>query len=306
MKKLILIDGNAVLHRAYHAIPPFRTSTGELVNAIYGFSSILLNLLNEQKPDYIAVSFDLAKKTFRHEQYKEYKATRKKAPDDLYEQLPKIKEVVKTFEIPIFEVEGFEADDVLGTLAAKAEKLDEIKTYIFTGDLDTLQLVTDKTNVLVPKKGLREPFTYTVQKVLGKYGVGPHQIPDLKGLQGDASDNIKGVQGVGAKTASTLLKKYGNLETLYENLDDLKGKVKENLMNDRESAFFSRKLATIVKDVPLEFKLKNCTVHEFDMQKVENLFQAFEFKSLLKRLHDFFNHSEQKKIEEQGSQQSLF
>ncbi|MFH1534237.1 MAG: 5'-3' exonuclease H3TH domain-containing protein [Nitrospirota bacterium] len=306
MKKIILIDGNAVIHRAFHALPPFKTSQGEQVNAVYGFSSILLNLLNYEKPEYIAVSFDLKGPTFRHEEYKEYKATRKKAPDELYSQIPRIKDIVRAFEIPIYEIEGFEADDVLGTLAKQIEKKEDIKTYIFTGDMDTLQLVTEKTMVLSPARGIKEPIIYDVQKVLSKYGLKPSQVPDMKGLQGDSSDNIKGVAGVGAKTAKTLLQKYGNLENIYDHLDEITGKVHDNLKNDKENAFFSRKLATIVTDVPIELDIEECRTHEYDKEKILTLFGELEFKTLMGRLTKFNNHSKEKKIQEDNTQQSLF
>ncbi len=306
MKKIILIDGNAVIHRAFHAIPPFKTSTGEQVNAVYGFSSILLNLLNYNTPDYIAVSFDLKGPTFRHEEYKEYKATRKKAPDELYSQIPRIKSVVKAFEIPIYEIEGFEADDVLGTLAKQIEKEEDIKTYIFTGDMDAVQLVNEKTVVLSPARGSKEPIVYDVQRVLSKYGLKPSQIPDMKGLQGDSSDNIKGVAGVGAKTAKVLLQKYGNIENIYDHLDEITGRVHENLKNDKENAFFSRKLATIVTNVPIELDLEGCHTHKYDKDKVIALFGELEFKTLIGRLTKFNNHSQKKKIEEDKTQQSLF
>lgn len=307
MKKLILIDGNAVVHRAFHALPPtFRTPEGELVNAVYGFSSILLNILNIEKPEYIAVSFDLAKKTFRHEEYKEYKATRKKAPDELYAQFARIKEVVKAFQIPIYEIEGFEADDVLGTLAKQAEEKGDIKTYIFTGDMDTLQLVTENTNVMAPTKGLQAPKIYDTEAVVEKYGLTPSQVIDMKGLQGDNSDNIKGVPGIGPKTAQTLLQKYGDLESIYEHLDEITGGVHDKLEKDKESAFFSRRLATIITDVPMTIDFEECKSHEYDQEKIAELFLSLNFKSLLKRLTTFNNHSDIQKIEESPEQQSLF
>jgi len=306
MKKLILIDGNAIVHRAFHAIPPFRTATGELVNAVYGFASMLLNILNNEKPDYIAVSFDLKGKTFRHKEYKEYKATRTKAPDELYEQFPKIKDLVRTFQIPIYEIEGFEADDVLGTLAKQAEEEGDIATYIVTGDMDTLQLVTEKTFVLTPHKGFSESIIYDTQKVFGKYGLQPSQITDMKGLQGDASDNIKGVKGIGAKTAASLLQKYASIENIYEHIDEIPGKVGENLRNDRENAFFSKRLATIITDTPMKLNLEECHAHKYDQEKVRNLFESLQFKSLLQKLGIFNNHSDIQKAEKNPSQATLF
>lgn len=285
-KKLILIDGNAIIHRAFHALPPFRTSSGELVNAVYGFASILLNLLNNERPDYISVAFDLKGKTFRHEQYEDYKATRVKAPDELYEQIPRIKELVAAFKIPIFEMEGFEADDVLGTLAKQAEK-EGVLTYIVTGDMDTLQLVTENTKVYSYTGKFSSPIIYDIHKVLGKYGLKPVQIADMKGLQGDSSDNIKGVTGIGPKTAKKLLQEYGNLDNIYKNLERIEGSVGERLKTDKNKAFLSRELATIKTDMDIKLDLRECITHEYDEEVLRSIFEKFEFKSLLKRLEEF-------------------
>ncbi len=306
MKKLILIDGNAIIHRAFHALPPFKTSNGELVNAIYGFSSMLLNILNTQKPDYIAVSFDLKGKTFRHEQYEDYKATRVKAPDELYEQIPRIREIVESFRIPIYEVEGYEADDVLGTLAAQASEKDELVSYIVTGDMDTLQLIDKNVKVLAPHKGFSGSIIYNDEKVREKYGLEPAQIADMKGLQGDASDNIKGVKGIGKITAQKLLQKYGTIENIYDHLDEIKGSVHDKLKADRENAYFSKKLATIFKKVPVKLDLHSCQTHEYDKEKVLKLFSELEFKSLIKKLDVFNSHSDRKRELDRSSQQSLF
>lgn len=306
MKKLILIDGNAIVHRAFHSTPPFQTANGELVNAVYGFSSMLLTILNTQRPDYIAVSFDLKGKTFRHEEYKEYKATRAKAPDGLYEQIPLIKEVVRTFQIPIYEIEGFEADDVLGTLSLQADKLGNIQTYIVTGDRDTLQLISERTRVIMPVKGFSQVDIYDIAKVMEKYGITPQQVPEMKGLEGDSSDNIKGVGGIGAKTALTLVQKYGKLENIYENIEEIKGKVKENLVRDKENAFFSRRLATIITDVDMKLKLEDCVMHEYDRQAVIDMFASLNFKSLLARLGQVNNQAIEKQNMERNIQPSLF
>lgn len=306
MKKLLLIDGNAIVHRAFHATPPFRTADGTLVNAVYGFASMLLNLLNNEQPDYIAASFDMKGKTFRHEEYKEYKATRKPAPDGLYEQFPIVKNLLGTFKIPIYEIEGFEADDVLGTLAKQADSEGSINTYIVTGDMDTLQLITDTTFVLAPHKGFRESIIYDAARVYEKYGLTKDQITDMKGLQGDNSDNIKGVRGIGPKTAQRLLQQYGTIESVYEHIEEITGSTKTKLENDKESAFFSKRLATIVTDVPMNIKLEDCKTHEYNHQEVLDLFESLQFKSLFGKLGSFNNHYGDKKIQESDTQPSLF
>ncbi|MBI4232564.1 hypothetical protein HY605_05000 [Candidatus Peregrinibacteria bacterium] len=303
MKKLILVDGNAIIHRSFHALPPFKTSQGELVNAVYGFASVLLNLLNNQKPDYIAVAFDLKGPTFRHEEYKEYKATRVKAPDELYAQIPRIKELVKAFHIPIFEQQGFEADDIIGTLSTQAEGKN-VTSYIVTGDLDTLQLVTEKTKVLALLGKFSEPLIYDIAKVMGRFGLTPSQITDMKGLQGDSSDNIKGVLGIGQKTTKDLLQKYGSIENIYKNLPDIKESIRKKLEADKESAFQSKRLATIVRDMDLQLDLEACATHEYDEDTLRQIFQDLEFTSLLKRLDQFHKHESLKKAS--ASQSTLF
>lgn len=306
MQKLILIDGNAIIHRAFHALPPFKTSKGELVNAVYGFSSILLTLLNKEQPDYIAVAFDLKAPTFRHLEYKGYKATRVKAPDELYTQIPRIREIVQAFRIPIYEKEGYEADDILGTLAKQAEPKDII-TYIVTGDLDTLQLVSEKTKILAATQKFSEPLIYDIQKVMGRYGLKPSQITDMKGLQGDSSDNIKGVSGIGPKTAKTLLQKYGTIENIYKNLDQITGAAHNKLEKDKENALQSKYLATIITDVPeISLNLDACRTHDYDESTLRRMFESLEFKSLLARLNTFHKISSEKKTEENNLQTSLF
>jgi DNA polymerase-1 len=306
MAKLILIDGNAIIHRAFHGLPPFKTSTGELVNAVYGFASILLTILNKEQPDYIAVSFDLKGPTFRHVEYKEYKATRTKAPDELYAQIPRIRDVVNAFRIPIYEKEGFEADDVLGTLAAQAEKMD-LSTYIVTGDMDTMQLVTDKVRVLANTQKFSEPVVYDIAKVVSRFGLQPNQIADMKGLQGDSSDNIKGVQGIGPKTACTLLQKYGTLENIYNNLAEITGGVHDKLAAHKDEAFQSKYLATIITNVPgISLDIEACKTHDYDEATLRAIFEQLEFKTLLNRLNTFHNHSSEKKVAESNIQESLF
>ncbi|MBU1446538.1 DNA polymerase I, partial [Patescibacteria group bacterium] len=196
-KKMFIIDGNSLVHRAFHALPPFKTKDGELVNAVYGFYSILINIFSTMTPNYVVVSFDVAKKTFRHNEFDGYKAKRMKAPDELYEQFGRIKEILHELNIPIFEKEGFEADDVLATISSAMKIHSDIEVYIVTSDKDALQLVGDNTFVLSPLKGGSANIVYTEAKVQEKFGLNPKQIIDLKALMGDPSDNIAGVGGVG-------------------------------------------------------------------------------------------------------------
>lgn len=284
-KKLILIDGNAIIHRSYHALPPLTTKKGELVNAVYGFASTILSVIQKFQPDYIIATFDLAGPTFRHEEYKEYKATRVKAPDELYAQIDRVKEVVRAMNIPILEKQGFEADDVIGTVIKHVEENHEaIENIIVTGDLDTLQLVNGKTKVYTMRRGLTDAVLYDEKGVFERYGLKPVQMIDYKGLRGDASDNIPGVKGIGEKTAVELLKKYETLENVYKNIGELKGAVKEKLERDKAIAIQSKNLATIKKDVPIEINLDDAKTHEFDREKLVELFRELNFFSLVKRI----------------------
>lgn len=284
-KKLVLIDGNAIIHRSFHALPPLTTKKGELVNAVYGFASTLLSVIDKFKPDYILATFDLKALTFRHQEYKEYKATRVKAPDELYAQIDRVKEVVRAFNIPIYEKEGFEADDVIGTLTAQAEKNKEsVESIIVTGDLDTLQLVSPKTEVYALRKGISDTVMYDTDAIKERYGLKPEQLIDFKGLRGDPSDNIPGVKGVGEKTASELIQKYGTVENVYKHLDEIKGALKDKLERDKVQALLSKRLSTIVRNAPVELDLTKTVTHDFDRQKIVSLFQELNFFSLVKRL----------------------
>ncbi|MDD5464301.1 MAG: DNA polymerase I [Candidatus Moranbacteria bacterium] len=290
-KKLILIDGNAIIHRAYHALPPFTTKKGELVNAVYGFSSTLLSVIAEFKPDYVVASFDLAGKTFRHEKFEEYKATRVKGDDELYAQIPRVKEVVKAFNIPIYEMAGFEADDVIGTIATQIKKNEEeIETIIVTGDMDTLQLVNNTTSVYTMRRGLSDSIMYDSEKVFARYGLSPDQIIDYKALRGDPSDNIPGVKGIGEKTAVTLLQKYTTLDSVYENIAEIKGAVKEKLVRDKAQAYLSKELATIALDAPVSLELEKSVLKDFDRETIVKLFSELNFFSLIKRLPNSTNY----------------
>ena len=287
IKKLLLIDGNAIIHRAYHALPPLTTKKGELVNAVYGFASTLLNVINKFQPDYILATFDLKAPTFRHKEFAEYKATRVKAPDELYAQIERVKEVVRAFNIPIYEKEGFEADDVIGTMVRQSEEnppAGGVENIIVTGDLDTLQLVSPKTKVYTLRRGITDTVIYDADAVEKRYGLVPDQMIDYKGLRGDPSDNIPGVKGIGEKTATELLKKYKTLEGVYASIAEIKGAVHDKLEKDKMQAFMSKKLATIVKNVPMELKFEDAVTHDFDRQKIVGLLQELNFFSLIKRL----------------------
>jgi len=284
-KKLILIDGNAIIHRAYHALPPLTTKNGELVNAVYGFASTILSVIDKFKPDYILTTFDLAGPTFRHKEFAQYKAHRVKADQELYDQIPRVKEVVKAMNIPIYEKEGYEADDAIGTLVKISEGLkDGIENIIVTGDLDTLQLVSEKTKVYTMRRGLTDSVLYDEEKIKERYGLAPKQLIDFKGLRGDPSDNIPGVKGIGEKTASDLLQKYSTLENIYKNIEEIKGAIKEKLERDRMQAIQSKHLATIVQNVPLKFNLEEARTQDFNRNKLMALFQELNFYSLIKRI----------------------
>jgi DNA polymerase-1 len=288
-KKLVLIDGNALIHRAYHALPPLMTKKGELVNAVYGFSSVLFKVIKDLKPDYILATFDLKGPTFRHKEYKEYKATRVKAPDELYAQIGRVKEMVRAMNIPIYEKEGFEADDVIGTMIKQSEENSEhpgIENIIVTGDLDTLQLISPKTKVYALRKGMSDTIIYDENSVKERYGLSASQMIDYKGLRGDQSDNIPGVKGIGEKTAITLLQKYQTLENIYAHLEEITGAVKDKLERDKMRAFMSKKLATIIQNVPLELDFNQAITREFDRKKLVTLFQELNFFSLIKRIPD--------------------
>lgn len=289
--KIVLIDAHALIHRAFHAIPFLATKDGELTNAVYGFTSTVLSVLKELKPEYIAVSFDLPEPTFRHKVYKDYKATRQKAPDELRSQFGRVYDVVNALGMPIFEVPGYEADDVLGTLAKKFATDNGLEAYIVTGDKDTLQLVDDHVNVFTLRKGIKDTVIYDPQRLKDETGLTPDEFVEWKALRGDPSDNIPGVPGIGEKTATTLIVKYRSLEGLYKVLKedpakhpDIKPKVRENLATFEDQAYLSRDLSRIRTDVPLDFDLKACTVHDFDMDQALTLFKQLGFNSLIPRL----------------------
>ena len=282
-KILVLLDGNALIHRAYHALPPLTTKNGETVQAVYGFAMTLLSVLDKFHPEYIAATFDLPGGTFRDDLYAEYKATRTAAPDDLYAQIPRVKELVQAFNIPIYELPGFEADDCVGTLARQAEK-EGVQVIIVTGDSDELQLVTPSVKVFMLRKGIKDITLYDEQAVTEKYGFAPTLIPDYKGLAGDTSDNIPGVTGVGAKTATNLLQEFGTLENIYARLDDVKESVRKKLVTDKDNAFLSKQLGTIETKAPVQLDLPACVTRDYDKTLVTTMFQNLGFFSLIKRI----------------------
>lgn len=287
-QKLAVIDGNALVHRAFHAIPPLTTKDGVIVNAVYGFTAILLKAMKDLKPDYIVATFDLKEKTFRHKEFEAYKAGRTKQPDELYAQIPIVKEVLKSFNIPIFEKPGFEADDLIGTIAhLKTVDRPDIDTIIITGDQDTFQLIDDNTKVFSPHKGLGETILYDEKLITEKFeGLEPNQLIDYKALRGDPSDNIPGVRGIGQKGAINLLNDFKTLENIYKNLDSKKisERNKKLLEEYKTDAFLSKKLATIITDVPIDFNLEDCKLGGFDKTKIIKLFQDLNFKRLMTQL----------------------
>ncbi|MBI2952905.1 MAG: DNA polymerase I [Chloroflexi bacterium] len=282
---LVLFDGNALLHRAFHALPPLTTSKGELVNATYGFALMLFKVLNELKPKYVAVAFDKAAPTFRHKEFEAYKAQRPKAPEGLFEQLERVKQLVRILNVPIFEIEGYEADDVLGTLSRQASERG-LDTVIVSGDTDILQLVGPRVKALTPGRVFSETTAYDESAVREKYGLEPRQLIDFKGLKGDPSDNIPGVPGIGEKTAKKLLAQFGSIEEMYARLDQVEEKTRRVLAAHRDEATQSKHLATIVTDVPIELDLESCHAGAYERTKVLELLRELEFRSLLGRLPD--------------------
>ncbi|MEE9520662.1 MAG: DNA polymerase I [Dehalococcoidales bacterium] len=287
MKKarLVLFDGNALVHRAFHALPPLTVSkTGEMVGAVYGFALILLKAISELKPTHCAIAFDKKAPTFRHRMFDQYKAHRPPTPNELVDQLGRVRQLVEAFHIPIFELDGYEADDVLGTLSEQASR-QGIDTVIVTGDADATQLVSPKVKVFYPRRTFGDTTLYDEEAVIKRYGIKPEYIADLKGLEGDPSDNIPGVPGIGEKTAAKLIQQFGTIEEIYAHIDEVTpAKLQTKLRENEEVARQSKQLATIVTQVPLTLDLDDCHVSHYDRQQVAELFRELEFASLLSRL----------------------
>ncbi|WP_100399849.1 DNA polymerase I [Bacillus sp. FJAT-44742] len=286
MSKLILIDGNSIAYRAFFALPLLNNEKGVYTNAVYGFTTMLLKVIEEEKPSHMLVAFDAGKTTFRHKTYEKYKSGRQKTPPELSEQLPLIREVLDAFNISRFEIENYEADDIIGTLSKEAETQNwEVKVY--SGDKDLLQLVSEKTNVALTRKGITNVETYDMNAIEEKYGFHPEQIIDMKGLMGDSSDNIPGVPGIGEKTAIKLLKQFGTIEKVLDSINEISGKkMKERLEENKDQAIMSKELATIDRDSPVDVDLSTVTFGEYDSKEVTRIFKELEFSSLLERFDD--------------------
>jgi DNA polymerase-1 len=282
---LLLFDGNALVHRAFHALPPLtQRKTGEMVNAVYGFASTLLKVFADFKPTHWAIAFDRPTPTFRHEMFDKYKAQRPATPEELKGQIGKVHQLVEAFHIPIFEIDGFEADDILGTLGKQADE-QGIETIIVTGDKDMLQAVLPRVRTLAPRRSFTDTVLYDEEAVEEKYGIEPDQLADLKALSGDVSDNIPGVPGIGDRTATRLLRQYGSLQGIYDHLEEITpAKLQDLLREYRTQAFQSKELSTIVKNVPIKLDLKTCQVSHYDRDEVARLFRELEFINLLARL----------------------
>ncbi|MEA3399071.1 MAG: DNA polymerase [Patescibacteria group bacterium] len=301
MKTLVLLDTHAIIHRAYHALPDFINSKGEPTGALYGLATMTFKIINNLNPDYIVACYDLPQKTFRHEAYDDYKAGRGKTDDELISQIIKSREFFNAFNIPYYEVPGFEADDLLGTIAEKANK--DLKIYIASGDMDTLQLVKgDRVCVYTLKKGINDTIIYNEKAVIERFNFKPKFLPDYKGLRGDPSDNIIGIKGIGDKTATILISKYGTIEKLYKEIKKSPEKVEvsERILNllieGEEEALFSKTLATIRKDAPVKFKLpKKNWKEEINPDKTLEFFKDLEFKSLQNRFKNLLDIKEEKK-----------
>jgi DNA polymerase-1 len=291
--KMLIIDGKALIYRSFYALPPtMSTKEGEQVNAVYGFTTVLIKAINEFDPDYMVLTMDKKGPTFRHKKYEDYKATREKAPQDLYDQIPRIKQIAEIFGVPVYEKQEYEADDLIGTISKQVDSY--IEKIIVTGDLDTLQLINDHTKVYTMSRGVTESVLYDIDKVKERYGLTPQQMIDFKALAGDASDNIPGVRGIGEKTAIDLLLKFKGLDAIYKYLESgkneqekkIKPQAAELLKQYKEQAYTSQDLATIRCDVDMDFNVEEARFEGIDKERGAELFSELEFKSLLPRIKD--------------------
>ena len=328
MKRLVLLDSHAILHRAYHALPDFSSKKGEPTGALYGLVAMIIKIIDELKPDYVVACFDLPGPTYRHEVYKAYKVHRKKIDDDLSLQISRSRDIFKAFNIPIYEKAGFEADDMLGTIVEMMKKNKDIEIVIASGDMDTLQLVENKkVFVYTLKKGIKDTVLYDEDSVNKRFGFSSKLLPDYKGLRGDASDNIIGIAGIGEKTATTLIKEFGSIENIYKDLEKDKNKknkkgeseytlfkkvgisprIIELLKNGKEEAEFSKMLATIRRDAPIEFSLPEKEFKKsIEIDKIITLFNELDFRTLGARVKALFGLNKKEDEEEKITSQSLF
>ncbi len=286
----LIIDSNSLIHRAYHALPPLATKDGKIVNAAYGFFSILFKSIKDINPDYVIATFDVPKPTFRHKKFKEYKAKRVAAPDDLYVQFPLVKDGLEILNILMIEKEGFEADDIIGTICNFVDKNNYGESVILSGDMDMLQLISPKTKACLLQRSIKEFSLYDEEKVKERYGgLSSEQLIDFKALRGDPSDNISGVPGIGEKTARDLLLKFKTIEGVYESVEKdeekITSSISRKLVDHKDQAFLSKELVTIKKDVAIDFNnLRKNKWGDYDYEKVEDFFLKLDFKSLLKRI----------------------
>lgn len=314
MSKLVIIDGHAIIHRAYHSIPPL-TSNGQPVNALYGFYSMLLTAINTLNPKFLTVCLDSPGPNFRNHEFLGYRAKRKPADQDLVSQLPLLKSTLEEAKIATFSMGGFEADDLIATLAYRAlRKIKKTKSgkkkiinevIIITGDKDLMQLVNEKVSLFVPVRGLSETKIFKTEEVKEKLGVLPTQVIDLKALMGDMSDNYPGVAGIGPKVAIDLISEYKTLDNIYKNLDKIKPSIKEKLEKSKDNAYLSQKLATLISNIPLEFKLSQSRFNQTSFLNLISLFKTFNFKSLIQRVEKQ-NPSSVKINKPNSNQTSLF
>jgi DNA polymerase-1 len=295
-ERLMLLDGYGLVYRGYFALPPLTTSRGDLVNGVFGFASIVLRGIADLQPDYLAVSFDLPGPTFRHEQFAAYKATRQRMPDDLRDQFPKVREVVKALRMPVYEMQGYEADDVIGTITKKLESNEDLETTIVTVDLDMLQLVTPRTRLMTTRSGVENTVMYDVARIDERFGLRPDQMVDYKALKGDPTDNIPGVPGVGEKTAAKLIRDFETLDAMFERLDEVTpDKLRDKLREHFDQIQMGRELSRIVRDLPIELDLEAARLGDYDRDTVVRLFREYEFRTLIERLPPMAGESAQQR-----------
>ncbi|HJV32928.1 MAG TPA: DNA polymerase I [Patescibacteria group bacterium] len=294
--RFVIIDGNAILHRAWHAMPPLSTKDGRVISAAYGFTTMLMKVLKDLKPTHMAVTFDLPGGTFRHDEFADYKAHRVEQPDELYAQIPMVKDVLAGYGIPVYEMPGYEADDVIGTLTKLSPK--DAETIVVTGDMDTLQLVDEKTRVYTQRKGMSDIVIYDEAAVKARFGLEPHQLIDYKAMRGDASDNLPGLKGIGEKGASELLQKYHTIEGIYEAVrktpNDIKPRTLQALLDGEKDVPLSKRLVTIVRDLPLKFDFEDAKLENPDLEKLGAVFQDLEFRTLLPKIQKEYGEKPKK------------